>query len=177
MKSKIIENREHCVLCDNKIVDFNTGALCILTNAKADFKIKCNKIILENELQNSLKKVSVELALIENRKKTVYGHLILYFVLGLIALYGANFFTKYLYELGWISSISILFYTIAIGIIGFSFAPLGMYVNDKNIALGRRNKIKGVLDIYGYDYSSNVIITKKPHDTFDTKAIIKVYRK
>ncbi|MEM6687179.1 MAG: hypothetical protein AAF617_15465 [Bacteroidota bacterium] len=150
-----MEISAHCTLCDYKKFDFSTGNLCGITHKKADFTRKCPKIDFNRNAKEEIARINIEYKHIQDQKVNVIGHLILYAIIGIAIILADIYFTKYLYETGWISTMTLIGFGIGLSMIGYAFAPFIQFTNDKSVAKSQKKRVDDLLALYDYDYKIN----------------------
>ncbi len=151
-----MDNTNHCILCDNKIVDFKTGVLCNLTNRKPDFQEKCNVIKLDNEFKSKITETNIEYEAVLKTRIDVYGNFILFLLIALAVFIGGFLFGKYVLEIGVISTVPIIIIGIGIVPLGMAFGPLNHYLSSVKIAKEKKVNIDKIARLYGYDYDIKI---------------------
>lgn len=150
-----MEIYQHCSFCEHKKFDFTTGNLCGITNKKADFIRKCPKIEFGNNAKIEIARINQEYKKIQNQKVDVYGHLVMFSIIGVVIIVADIFFSQYLYNIGWISTISIIGIGIGISMIVYAFAPFYKYREANSVAKDKKKELDNFLALYDYDYEIN----------------------
>jgi membrane-bound ClpP family serine protease len=119
-----MKNTDHCLLCENQKVDFTTGVYCNITGKKPKFLEKCSENSLQKTMQEKLFEANYKLKMIADKKSSTFFHLYTFLSLSAVVLIGTYIFTIYLWELGWMSSITLSISAIGLGLIPFAVAPL-----------------------------------------------------
>ncbi|MBI1307727.1 MAG: hypothetical protein GC181_14075 [Bacteroidetes bacterium] len=152
----ILERTKHCNLCDHQILNFKTGTMCALTDAKPNFTGTCKTIEFRNKCEEVISGFEVEYALI-NRRKT---ETLLYFfaaVGGGIAVMVVGFFV------GFIMNSFHIFDKISVSIMGAGLLliPPGIYKitkfrNEKKVVEENIRRVREVLKLYSLAYVCEV---------------------
>ena len=88
----MIKNTTHCLICENKKVDFATGVYCSISGIKPKFIEKCSSIEFGETLEKKIVELESNLKLIENKKSGIYLHLYTFLTIGIIVLIADIFF-------------------------------------------------------------------------------------
>ena len=78
-----MEISQHCTFCDHKEFDFTRGNVCGITGKKADFIRKCPKIDFNVNAKNEIARINFEYKSIQDEKRGILWHLMLYSVIGI----------------------------------------------------------------------------------------------
>ena len=70
-----MKNTDHCLLCENKKIDFTTGVFCTLTERKPKFLKKCSDKSFQNTMIEKLFEVNYKLELVKDKKASTLLHL------------------------------------------------------------------------------------------------------
>jgi len=147
---------EHCKLCDHKVIDFNTGVLCSLTNKKPDFTHKCNVIILEENYKSQIKEINVEYEALLKTRVDVYGLFIIYIIIALFFFVGGYLLGAYIFESGVISTVPFLIMGVGIFPLGKAFGPLNYYFQSLKIAKMKKSRVDQLGLLYGFNYEIDI---------------------
>ncbi|PTX61634.1 hypothetical protein C8N46_104277 [Kordia periserrulae] len=150
-----MEIYQHCSFCEHKKFDFTTGNLCGITNKKADFIRKCPKIELNINAKNEIARINKEYKKIQDQKVDVFGHLVMFSIIGVVIMVADIFLTQYLYDTGWVSTISIIGIGIGMSAIVYAFAPFYKYREANSVAKDKKKELDNFLALYDYDYEIN----------------------
>ncbi|WP_452597539.1 hypothetical protein [Pontimicrobium sp. MEBiC01747] len=151
-----MNNAKHCVLCDNKIVDYKTGVICSLTNKKPDFQEKCNVIKLNNTFKSKITETNIEYEAVLKTRTDVYGMFIFYLIIALAIFVGGYLLGKYIFEAGVISTIPLIIMGVGIIPLGMAFGPLNYYKSSLKIASKRKKELDKIARLYGYSYNIKI---------------------
>ena len=154
-----------------------SGVYCSLTNEKPNFLNKCSSKDFGKTLEKEIAKVNTKLKLVENTKKEAMLHLYIYLTFSVITLAGAYFFTTFMWDLGWISSISYTIGAIGLGLIPYAISPLNKYKTEIKLASIAIFKLDEVLKLYNYSYDFDIKLAKGPHDILDVETEVKIHTK
>ena len=103
----MIKNTSHCLICENKKVDFTTGVYCRVNEKKPKFAEKCTIKEFGGTLEKKIVELDSNLKLIEDRKAGIYLHLYTFMGIALIVLIADYFLTTFLWETGWVTTLSL----------------------------------------------------------------------
>ena len=170
-----IDIKSHCGICDHRIYDFQTGAICGVTNEAPDFTHKCNVIKLEKKLEEKIVDVHTKLKLVTKTKANTISHFILFASLNV--LFWFIYYFLYVHEgnndtivgLPYVVFVSICLFGVAIG-------PVNKYVRDNKIAKKDKEHLDALLKIYKLDYEVDVNIINEAHGDFDVEKEVKIFR-
>ena len=151
-----MSNSKHCVLCDNKIVDYKIGAICSLTNKKPDFQGKCNVIKLDNTLKSKVTEINIEYEAVLKTKVDAYGMFIFYLIITITIITGGYLLGKYIFEAGVISTIPLIIIGIGIIPLGMAFGPFNYYKSSLKIAKKRKQELDKIIKLYGHAYDITI---------------------
>jgi hypothetical protein len=171
-----MKNTDHCLLCENKKVDFTTGVHCNITGKKPKFLEKCSEKSFQKTMQEKIFEANYKLKIVVDKKASTMLHLYTFLSISAIVLIGTYIFTIYLWELGWMSSISLIISALGFGLIPFAVAPLNKYKRTLNIAKENKKKIDDVLNVYNINYQIEVKLFKDTHDSIDIEAILNLVK-
>lgn len=147
---------DHCMFCDHKIVDFKTGTLCMLTNKKPDFEIKCNYISLDTNYKQQIEELNIKYEAVKKTKIDSYGHFVFYLIISIGVVLVGYFIGKYALDSGVISTVPLIIMSIGIGIIGLAVGPLNYYNNELKLSKNNKERLDKISGLYGYDYNINI---------------------
>ena len=173
----MIENTDHCLVCENSKKDFKTGTYCGITNEKPKFINKCSSKIFGKTLEQKIKDVNKAIKLVEITKGKTTLHVITYLSFSIMILIADYIITNYIWKLGWMSSVTLTIGAVGLGMIPMAIAPLNKY--NRTIKLAREDKIKldELLSVYNMSYDIEVIAKEGPHDIVDVETNLKIYTK
>lgn len=167
--------KSHCGICDNRIYDFQTGAICGLTNEAPDFVQKCNYIKPEKQLEAKIVEVYTKLKLVTKTKTDTISHFIFFTLLNIgivvtyyfLAIYGGN--DGYAPGLRYIIIGSLC-------LLGISIGPINKYIRDYKIAKNDKQRLDELLKIYKLDYEVSINIVNEAHGDYDIEKQVKIFR-
>lgn len=170
-----IDIKSHCGICDHRIYDFQTGAICGVTNEAPDFTRKCDIIKLEKKLEEKIVDVHTKLKLVTKTKTDTISHFIFFTIINIVivvtyyflAVYGGN--SGYAPGLRYVVIGSICLFGIAIG-------PINKYRRDYKIAKNNKERLDALLKIYKLDYEVDIKIINEAHGDFDVEKEVKIFR-
>jgi len=165
-----MKNTDHCLICENKKVDFTTGVYCGISGVKPKFQEKCRDKTFGKIMQEKIFETDYKLEMARDRKGATMLHLYTFLGFSAAVLIGTYILTIHLWELGWMSSITITLGAIGLGLIPVAVAPLNKYKRILNLALDNKSNIDQVLNTYGISYEINSKLIKDVHDSIDIEA-------
>ena len=118
--------------------------------------------------------VNSNLKLVQNMKSATFLHLYTFLSFSIIVLLTSYFLTTWLWEKGWMSTLTITIAAIGLGLIPLAVAPLNKYKRRINIAKNDINKVNSLLSIYNIDYSIEIALLKGPHDSVDIETELSI---
>jgi hypothetical protein len=148
-------------------MDFKIGVICGITNEKPKFLEKCSSKVFEETMRQKIIELDSNLKLIENMKPATMLHLYTFLGFSVTALISTYFLTIWLWEKGWMSTISITVGAIGLGLIPLAVAPLNKYKRRISIAKENKDKLNTVLKLYNIEYEIITNLIKGPHDSID----------
>ncbi len=155
------------MLCDNKIADFKTGAICSLTNKKPDFQGKCNVIKLDNTFKSKITEKNIEYEAVLKTRVDAYGMFTFYLIVAILIFVGSYLLGKYIFDAGYISTIPLIVTGVGIVPLGVAFGTLNSYRSSLKIATKRKQELDNIIKLYGYAYD---ITIKHFKDSLENKS-------
>lgn len=172
----MIKPTSHCLICENSKRDFKSGIYCSITNERPKFLNKCPNTSFGTILEKKIEEVNKKIKLIENKKGDTTTHLITYLIISGLVLSATYFLTIYLWQKGWMSSITITVGVGGLGLIPYAIAPLNKYKTTLKLAKESKNELDKTLEIYGLNYDIEISIKNGPHDIVDVDTKLKLNR-
>ena len=157
----------HCLICENKKMDFKIGVICGITNEKPKFLEKCSSKVFGETMQQKIVELDSNLRIIENMKTATMLHFYTFLVISAIVLISTYFITIWLWEKGWMSTITITIGAIGLGLIPLAVAPLNKYKRRIKIAKEDKVNLDTVLKIYNIEYEIITKLLGGPNDSID----------
>lgn len=151
-----MNNSKHCVLCDNKIVDYKTGVICSLTNKKPDFQEKCNTIKLDNIFKSKITEKNIEYEAVLKTRVDAYGMFIFYLIIAILIFVGSYLLGKYIFDAGYISTVPLIIMGVGIIPLGVAFGTFNNYRSLLSIATKRKQELDKITKLYGYAYNITI---------------------
>ena len=158
---------KHCELCDHQKVNLKDGTTCGLTNLKPDFKTTCADIKLREKFESKLKLVNITFEKYKRKKSLVMGYFVIFQVLGISVIYFGYYLGKYILEVGYISTIPIIFFVVGFILLGIGFGALNGQRNDMNLASKDKNELDSLLEKYRITYKIYIRFGKTYHGIQD----------
>tara|TARA_R110002012_G_scaffold320479_3_gene544212 strand:+ start:2404 stop:2919 length:516 start_codon:yes stop_codon:yes gene_type:complete len=152
----IIQDTEHCKLCDNKEFEMMKGNFCGLTMNKPNFKTKCQSIILKNNFEENIKDINIEYESILKTKKEVFGHIITYLVASIFIFVIAYLITIYLYDSGYVSTITLTLVALGFLPIGLAIGIFNNYNTKRRISARKKEKLDFISNLYNKPYQIKI---------------------
>ncbi|MCB9185733.1 MAG: hypothetical protein H6601_03220 [Flavobacteriales bacterium] len=168
------ELTKHCSLCDNQVVDFNIGTTCSLTNQKPDFNESCPKIVLGDKFWESLKTLNIQQQLLLNAKTITYLNAGVFAVIGIAIIYGGYYFGSMIWDAGFISTVPLTIVGVGLLVTSYSLAPIRTFSNKLSIAKEKKDRMDGVLKLYGIEYDIKLKVEKEIHGSHDIRMELKI---
>jgi hypothetical protein len=125
-------------------------------------------------MQEKVFEANYKLKIVSDKKGSTMLHLYTFLSFSIVILIATYVFTIYLWELGWMSSITLTITAIGLGLIPFAVAPLNKYMRTLSVAKENKKKIDDVLNIYSISYKIDTKLTKDTHDSIDIKADLEI---
>ena len=170
-----MEVKKHCGICDHKIYDIQTGAVCGLTKKAPDFVRKCNYIKPEKALEAKIVEVHTKLKLVTKKKADTISHFIFYSLInvGVLTIY----YFLYFYEgnVGTAPGLPFIIF-LFIGLLGVAIGPINTYMRDYKIAKNQQKELHAILKIYKLDYEVSIKIFNEAHGDFNVEKRVKIFR-
>lgn len=144
---------DQCTLCDNLVLNFQTGAVCGLTDQKPNFDYQCSKFHFGEKAEELLVDASANVFLLNKQspKKRIEG--ISYLILGCLVLLGAVIFTVILWEAGWMTTFSATIFAMGTSLLAFGIRIPIQHQKKKNRAKAKLEKLEAVAQFYKKHYS------------------------
>lgn len=163
---------EHCNLCAFKTINIQSGTLCGLTGEKPQFTTKCPTIEFDKKLHDTIKKVNVELHLVQSSRRAAIFHLVTYLTIALGLIGFAVWYALYFLEKYGVSFLHIGLIGAAILIIPFAFAGINKYRTKLPVAQKKKDTLDEVLKCYDLGYDIEIQLGKKIHGVQDVHVIL-----
>lgn len=152
--------REHCALCDNHKFTLKKGIYCNLTNEKPLFNDICDSIIFDKEARKTIEEVDSKLIVLEKQQTLKKASFATYSLIGFVVVLAIYYFTKYLFELGWVSTFTIFGGLFGLGIIIGAAQNLRKYNVDIKEAQLQKEGIDAIFEHYNVGYETNAKVEK-----------------
>jgi hypothetical protein len=161
------KNTLHCLLCEHKKVNFTSGVYCGISGNKPKFIEKCSSKEFDEIMEQKIIELNSNFKLIENKKSGIYLHLYTFLTISLIILITDFFLTLFLWETGWVTSLSITVGVIGLGMIPYAINPLKKFKYQLKTSQNSILELNSILNIYNIQYEIKTTILKGPHDIID----------
>ena len=156
MSSIILKNSDHCQLCDNLKFNLKDGTFCELTNQRPEFKNSCVKIDLNHTYKEKIELINLEHQSICNTKRSINQSIIFYIVIAISIFALGYILTSYLWDIGYVSTISILAIFVGLVPLGKAISLFNHYKTNKKIATNKKGVLDKITSLYGYKYDVNI---------------------
>jgi hypothetical protein len=166
----MIKNTAHCLICENKKIDFTTGVYCSITGEKPKFLEKCSSKDFSETMQQKIFELNYKLKMAQDRKPATMLHLYTFLGFSAAVLIATYVLTIRLWEMGWMSSITITIGAIGLGLIPVAVAPLNKYKRTLKLAFENKKELDLVLNVYNIKYEIETRLIKDVHDSIDIEA-------
>ncbi|MCL6294321.1 hypothetical protein [Jejuia spongiicola] len=156
MNKSILKNSDHCKLCDNMHFDFNKGVFCGLDMKRPKFNNKCINIYLDEAYKEKIKTINIEYESVLKTKTDTFGHIIIYSTIGVFILILNYVLTQYIFNKGFISTISIIIFVIALIPLGRAIGIFNFYRTALSIAKKKKMILDELTKLYNHSYDINI---------------------
>ncbi|WP_046756754.1 hypothetical protein [Kordia jejudonensis] len=170
-----IDIKSHCTICDNRIYDFQTGAICGLTNEAPNFSQKCKYIKPEKKLEEKIVEVHTKLKLVTKTKTDTISHFIFFTILNILIVTVYYFLVTYDMYNGYVPGIRFVIVG-SLCLLGIAIGPIHKYRRDYKIAKNNKERLDALLKIYKLDYEVSVDIINEAHGDYDVEKQVKIFR-
>lgn len=177
MKKSVLKNSDHCKLCDNMHFDFNKGVFCGLDMKRPTFNNKCIKINLDKAYKENIETINIEYESVLKTKTDTFGHIIIYLVIGILILILNYIFSKYIFDKGFVSTISIIFFVIALIPLGRAIGLFNFYRTNLSIARKKKTVLDELTALYNYTYDIKIEHLKDSLKNVEYKVDLSITRK
>ena len=143
---------KHCLLCDNRDFDIQTGSTCSLTSQKPSFSSKCNDIAFEQAYEKVIVETNTDLFLVKRTKAKTITHVITFLVIGISVIALGYFFGTYMLDRGVISTIPLIIICLGFGAIIIAGRPANKYLQELKITERRKKDLDELLQLYNIAY-------------------------
>lgn len=167
-------NSDHCKLCDNKIVDFSRGTLCALTNERPAFNKTCTSIVLNKETEKQIIDTNIEFESTQKEKTNQVGLGIVNMSIGLGIIILSMIITKFIFDKGFISTITLILFGVALVPMGKGIGTLNHYFTRLKIAKEKKEKLDKTLALYNKSYNINIEHLKDSLGNIDHKVQLQI---
>lgn len=153
----------HCGLCSHQKMDFHTGTICGLINAKPTFKSKCRDILLEGKLGNQIALVNLEYESTKRLKSRAFTQSATALTISLLLLFGSYILNVFILEAGYIASLPIIVFGSGLLTLGTAFGPLVTFKRKVDVVKSKIKSLDEVLKLYSIQYMVNFAYHKEMH--------------
>ena len=143
-----MEPTDHCKICKNASFNSKRGIVCALTDFKPKFVESCQDYEEDDDAINIIKKLTKETQNPKYKKSNLIGTLIERSVIGIGILVGNYFLSQRLYELGWISTLSIFLFVLGLTTIASGLGTYLYYTKRRKFAEDRLSRHKVPFEYY-----------------------------
>ena len=154
---------KHCRICENQVLDLQTGTYCGLTQKKPDFEYTCPSIKFAQKLEERIQILHTEFELVKKTKFNSYGNFVFFIVLAISVMIGGYLLGVYAFEAGVISTVPLIVMGVGVMILPFAFGPLNNYRQKMGVAQQRINELKKLMEMYNVKYDIEVKVKKDIH--------------
>ncbi|WP_298236652.1 hypothetical protein [uncultured Algibacter sp.] len=156
MKKENLKNSDHCRLCDNMHFDFNKGVFCGLNMQRPEFNNKCIKIDLNKIFKEKIEAINIEYQSVLKTKTDTFGHVIIYAIVTILVIVLNYVITQYIFNLGYVSTISIILFVLALIPLGKVAGLINTYRTKLSIAKKKKETLDEITNLYRYSYDINI---------------------
>lgn len=164
----------HCKVCDNSDFNLKTGTICGLTNDKPDFKSTCSKIDFNKKIEEEIIQVNEEYELVKSKKSLSYANFYVFLSLGIIVMFADYILSQFIFDKGFVSTISLFIFFVGVSFIPLSFGPLNKFKQNMGVATEKKNTLDAVLALYNISYDISTTISKDVHGIESCKSTLEV---
>lgn len=158
--TKSIRPIDHCLLCDNMILESGKGPVCGLTAEKPKFSGKCQDKKFDETLKQRLIEAIQNYETMKNSKGEVMLSFWSYLILSILVTGGAVALYLFLWESGWFSAIPFVIGAAGIALLGYAFGPLNNYRSKMTVYGQKLRKYEDILNLYATRFEYEVEIVK-----------------
>jgi hypothetical protein len=174
----MIKNTNHCLICEDKKMDFTIGVYCGITDEKPKFEKKCPSKGFGKTLNEKIVEIDSNLKLIENEKSITYLHLYTFLSFAAIVLIADCFFINYLWGISslnnsyyisnyYMVAVPIIIASVGLGLIPYAVAPLNKFKSQRKITNNAKSELDTILNLYNIQYEIQTKLFKGSHGIID----------
>lgn len=163
---------KHCELCDNRIIDIQTGTRCGLTGNRPKFEKKCRDIKFENNHITRIKEVNIDYHKIASTKNTTIANFIVLFSIGVAVMLGGYHLGALAWDKGLISTVPFIVMGIGFLILPTAIGPLVKYRQEMGTERNKKEAMDELLASYNMEYDIEILIDEDVNGNKDYDAEI-----
>ena len=129
---------KHCLLCDNRDFDIQTGSTCSLTSQKPSFSKKCQNIAFEQAYEKVIVDTNTAHFLVKRTKVKTIVHVNTFLIIGILVIGLGYFIGTYALDRGVISTIPLIIISLGFGAIIIAGRPANKYIQELKIIEKRK---------------------------------------
>jgi hypothetical protein len=145
-------------------MDFHTGTLCGIVDAKPNFKTKCKDILLESKVVNQIMLTRIELEAVKRLRKRAYTQSAISLLVSLLLMAGSYYLNSKILEAGYIAALPLIVFGTALITLSTAFGPLVTLKRKMKVAKAKLYALENVLNMYSIIYSIDYNFYKEVHD-------------
>ena len=168
---------KHCQLCENQLVDIQTGTTCALTNKPPDFREKCPDIRFEDKYEEKIREINIEYDKVRRTRGISYANFFFYITISIVIMVAGYLIGKYALEKGVISTVPLIIMGVGVLVLPMAAGPLNKYRTTMKIARKKLTELNELLAIYNIQYTIDVIVNKDRHGNEDIETKLFFQRK
>jgi len=168
---------KHCGICENQIIDRNTGIRCRLTNEKPKFINKCETIYFDEKYKTKILDTNIEFERIRRRKTQIYSKTIGLLSLGIILILVGLFIGLFALESGLISKVPLIIIGVGFLTLPNALKSFVLFRQKFSVAKNKKTELDSLLSIYNVEYDLKLNFTKDRHGNVDIKTNLTFKRK
>lgn len=167
---------KHCELCDNRVLDVQTGTTCALTGEKPDFDKKCADIKFENNQMKRIREVNIKYHKVASTKNLTIANFIVFLTIGVAVMIGGYLLWTLAWDKGVISTVPIIIIGVGVLIIPLATGPLVKYRQGIGVARQQKDQMDELLASYNIEYDVEILIDEDVNGNKDYDAKINFSR-
>ena len=165
------------MLCENQFIDYFEGTQCGLTKEAPRFGTVCNEIRFDKKLKEKVTTINAKYQRLKKDNFVIYAYSFLFSLIGMSVVLGAFYFSNYIWERGYISSLSIVIAAIGILVIGVAISTFTKHRNKYKIAKKRKKELDDVLQLYQIDYDLTIKFGRHSREAMDFQSDVTINKK
>ena len=151
----------HCRHCDLHDFQMKKGVICTLTGEKGAFYGACTKAKFDLNLRKKIFEIEGRHAVLKYLKKRTYLQFYGLLILGVLIFILNYFVTIMIFERGFVSTITITIFILALIVIGKGIASLKSYLTKRNINRPKKEQLNALMKLYLAQYEMTASFMSK----------------